>query len=204
MNAPIRPTGIDAAARARYGSAMSLKPAVLALRKHGRVLGTRTLGIELAAELREAVTATDGPILVDFNAIQVASSPVLDEISCALRSALLDHPGRIVVLTNLNEDVTETLQLVLEHRDMSLTILDEKGLKLIGGRRHLDETLAGAQELGTFTAAQLAERLAVKLPNLHHRLNQLQAAGAVARVDSAGGGRTLVFAAPSAEELVGA
>src|SRR5436305_1341627 len=181
---------------------MPMKSDVVALRAHGRVLGTRKLGSELAAALRQRVAATDGVVVVDFDGVEVASSPVLDEIACALRAAIADNPGRFVVLTNLNEDVHDTLRLVVEQRDMSLAMLKDDELQLIGGRQHLEETLRGAQELGTFTAAQLADRLELKLPNLHQRLGQLQAAGAVTRVEPAGGPqRALVFATPDIAEL---
>lgn len=184
---------------------MSMKLEIVALRAHGRVLGTRKLGSELATALRERVAATEGVVLVDFDGVDVASSPVLDEIACALRAAIRDNPGRFVVLTNLNEDVYDTLLLVVERRDMSLAMLRDDELRLIGGRRHLDETLTGAQELGKFTAAQLADRLELKLPNLHQRLVRLQAAGAVTRVERVGGPqRALVFATPSPGELASA
>lgn len=202
MNANIRPRGSDDAHRKRYFSIMSMKLSIVALRKRGRVLGTRELGAEIAVEVRERIAARTGVTVMDFDGVEIASSPVLDEIACALRAALTDHAGRMVVLTHLNEDLYETLKLVLEHRDMALTTLDEERLRLIGGRKHLEETLAGAQELGTFTAAQLAERLEVKLPNLHARLKQLQAAGAVARLDpSSGSGSALRFAVATADEL---
>lgn len=181
---------------------MSVKTDVVALSAHGRVLGTRKLGIELATELRERVTAAESVVLVDFDGVEVASSPVLDEIACALRAAITDNTGHFVVLTNLNEDVRDTLLLVLERRDMSLATLEDDRLRLLGGRQHLEETLSSAQDLGRFTAAQLAERLELKLPNLHQRLVQLQAAGAVARVEPEGGPqRALMFATPSRSEL---
>jgi len=181
---------------------MSMKLDIVALRAHGRVLGTRKLGSQLATTLRDRVAAGDGVVLVDFDGVEVASSPVLDEIACALRAAIADNPGRFVVLTNLNEDVYDTLQLVVERRDMSLVLLKGHELQLIGGRRHLEETLRGARELGSFTAAQLADRLELKLPNLHQRLGRLQAAGAVTRIEpESGPQRALVFATPDVTEL---
>lgn len=182
---------------------MSVKPEVVALRAHGRVLGTRELGRELAALLRDRVASAKSTVLVDFDQVEIASSPLLDEVACALRAAIADHSGRCVVLANLNEDVCDTLLLVLERRDMSLAVLGDDQLQLIGGRQHLEETLRSAQELGQFTAAQLAERLKIKLPNLHQRLTQLQAAGAVTRVEPAAGSRrALMFATPSRKDLI--
>lgn len=182
---------------------MSVKPDVVGLGQRGRVLGTRRLGAELADVIRKRAARSKRPIVIDFKGVEVASSPVLDEIARALRAAIADYQDRFVVLANLNEDVRDTMLLVLESRDMSLTTLRDDALELLGGRAHLEETLAQAQELGTFTATELAERLKVKLPNLHHRLNELQAAGAVARVETAAGGsrRAIQFATPNPREL---
>lgn len=185
---------------------MSLKPEVIALGARGRVLGTRTLGAELAEEIRERIAASERTILIDFNGVEVASSPVLDEIACALRAAIRDYEGRCVVLSNMNDDVRATMKLVVESRAMGLATLTERRLEILGGRAHLEETLAEAQELGTFTAADLAERLRIKLPNLHQRLAQLQEAGAVARVepDSGDSRRAFKFVTPQPDDLVAA
>ncbi len=183
---------------------MSMKADIIVPAKRGHVLGTRALGAALGEEIREKVAGSHRALVVDFQGVDVASSPVLDEIACALRGAIADHPDRFVVLAHLNDDLRETMQLVLDARKMSLTAVSDHKLELLGGREHLDETLAEAQALGTFTAAELAQRLQLKLPNLHQRLSQLQAAGAVARVEAPAGrsGRATQFATPSARELV--
>lgn len=184
---------------------MSVKPDVVALGRRGRVLGTRKLGTELADEIRARAAKSHRPILVDFKGVAVASSPVLDEIARALRGVILDYPDRFVVLAHLNDDVHETMLLVLESRNMSLAAIEGSTLALLGGRAHLEETLAEAQALGgTFTASELAERLRVKLPNLHHRLKELQAAGAVARVEGSPGGsrRATKFVTANPQDLI--
>lgn len=180
-----------------------MKPDVIGLRQRGRVLGTRSLGQELAELIRHTAADSARPMVIDFNGVEVASSPVLDEIARALRAAIADYPDRFVVLANLNEDVHDTLALVLKSREMSLTTVHDDTFELLGGRAHLEETLAEAQALGTFTAAELAERLQIKLPNLHHRLNELQAAGAIARIESRSGTsrRATRFATPNPREL---
>lgn len=181
---------------------MSVNRDAVAFKMPGKVLGTRGLGREVAQQLR--VRAGDGErnLFVDFAGVRVASSPFLDELACMLRAWSADHPDRFVVLTHLNEDVRDTLALVLERRDMALTELQGAELRLIGGREHLEQTLGAAQELETFTAAELAEQLELKLPNLHQRLVALQAAGAVARVHPPGAPqRPVVFSTPSRTEL---
>jgi hypothetical protein len=181
---------------------MSVKRDALAFKVPGKVLGTRVLGREVAEQLRARVDEGHRDLFVDFAGVQVASSPFLDELACMLRAWSADHPDRFVVLTRLNEDVRDTLVLVLERREMALTELREDKLQLIGGRAHLKQTLGAAQELETFTAAELAVQLELKLPNLHQRLVALQAAGAVVRVHPPGAPqRPVVFATPPPAEL---
>ncbi len=185
---------------------MSLKPQIYSLRRHGKVLGTRSLGTKIARELRESDSTRPG-LIVDFSDIRVASSPVLDEIAIAMRSLASDHAYDYVLLANLNEDLLDTLELVVKRRDIVLTALGQDGtLETVGGSHQLEETLAAAEELGTFTAPELAERLELKLPNLHQRLKQLEAAGALSRSDdpSAERGRRLLFAAPPESQTAGA
>lgn len=181
---------------------MSVKRDALAFKMPGKVLGTRALGREVADQLRERAGDGAQDLFVDFTGVQVASSPFLDELALALRAWNADHPDRFVVLTNLNEDVQDTLGLVLERRDMMLVAVEKGTLRLIGGRAHLDETLKAAQELEVFTASELAEQLELKLPNLHQRLVALQATGAVVRVRPDGAPqRPVVFATPQSDEL---
>ncbi len=181
---------------------MSVKRDALAFRVPGKVLGTRTLGREVAEQLRERAGDGTQDLFVDFAGVQVASSPFLDELARVLRAWNADHPERFVVLASLNEDVQDTLALVLERRDMTLVAVEKGTLRLIGGRAHLEETLKVAQELEVFTAAELAEQLKLKLPNLHQRLVALEATGGVVRVRPDGKPqRPVVFATPSADEL---
>jgi anti-anti-sigma regulatory factor len=179
-----------------------MKRKALAVKVPGKVLGTRTLGREVAEQVRQRAGEGESDLFVDFAGVRVASSPFLDELARMLRAWNVDHPDCFVVLTNLNEDVQDTLKLVLERREMTLAELKGGKLQLIGGREHLKQTLAAAQELETFTAAELAAQLELKLPNLHQRLVALQAAGAVVRAQPPGAPqRPVVFATPPPAEL---
>lgn len=159
---------------------MLMKSQTIRLDRFGRVLGTRALGAQ-AAELVRDTEPTKTVLIVDFDGVAVASSPFLDEVACALRAVIADRPEQYVILTRLNEDVADTMELVAERRKVVLTQLSGKKLGLLGGRGHLEETLEAARELDSFTAPDLAERLELKLPNLHQRLKQLQDAGALTR-----------------------
>ena len=179
---------------------MSVKPKVIRLSRHGRALGTRALGQKVAEQI-----ATNGQkasaLLIDFSDVRVASSPFLDEVVLAMHSAILAERPAYVLLNAMNADVSDTMGLVLERRNMALGVLDDEQLELLGGGLRLQETLTAAQELGTFTAAELAERLQQKLPNLHQRLAQLQQAGVLSSEDdpTARRGRRLQFKTAAVE-----
>jgi hypothetical protein len=172
------------------------------LRQYGNVLATRKIGADVAAELRASMEGAE-IVIVDFCEIRVASAPFLDELAMGLRAMIADSQ-RFVLLAHLNEDLVDTLELVLQRRDIVLTTIKPGGaLQTVGGSRQLEETLAAAQELQTFTAPQLAEQLELKLPNLHQRLNQLRAAGALTKRDdpTAERGRRHLFQTPTLPEL---
>jgi DNA-binding transcriptional ArsR family regulator len=162
---------------------MSVK--LIDLREFGRVLSTREGGRKAADHVQEVLEESDGVVL-SFVGVEVASPSFLDEILLRLRAALTGESSRVVVVTGLNGDVSESLELVLRHRKLTLAHLRKDKVELIGGSQQLAETLSAANELGgPFKATELAERLKVKLPNLHQRLKSLGETGVVARtVDS--------------------
>lgn len=186
-------------------SNVSMKPAVFDLGEIGKVLATRERGREAgrAAADRFAVSSS---MILGFWGVEVASPPFLDEFLRALQAELTGRDGRLLVAAGANADVRESLQMVLEREGTALAELDSGQVKLLGGSRQLKQTLAEAQKLGYFTAAELAERLEVKLPNLHARLKALTEAGAVAREDAGGerpsrGGPAHDFHTPQLEVL---
>jgi DNA-binding transcriptional ArsR family regulator len=171
------------------------------LAEYGAVLSTRERGREAADVLQRALE--DGGVVLNFAGIEVASPSYLDEILTRLRGLLAENTSAIVVVVEINRDVKESLELVLERRKMALAVLKDDTIELLGGRRQLAETLAAASELGTFKATELADRLELKLPNLHQRLKALGEAGAVARtVDhTATRGRRYDYEAPDPKAL---
>jgi hypothetical protein len=179
---------------------MSMKPKVIRLSRHGRALGTRALGETVAEQV--ASTGRNAPaLIVDFTGVRVASSPFLDEVALAVHASIAAERPRYVLLAGMNADVADTMKLVLDRRNMTLGALEDEQLEVLGGGPRLQETLEAAQKLGTFTAAELAEQLSQKLPNLHQRLAQLQDAGVLSSEDdpSARRGRRLRFKTAAVE-----
>jgi len=151
-----------------------------ALSDYGKVLATRAEGLRAASDLRRLATEPRD-VVVDFAHVEAVTPPFIDELLRGVEALLERHGSSVLVATNLNEDVRETLEMVLERRNHALAHFHEDELGLLGGAPHLAETLREARRLGEFTASQLAERLALKLPNANQRLVALHQAGAVGR-----------------------
>jgi len=184
-----------------YGSPMSLKLERYDLVRTGRVLATRPVGREVGRAVAERLAESPG-LLVSFYGVDVASPSFLVEVIGALHAVLSSTEDRMLLLTGMNEDVKESVELVLERLKMILGYLDNEQIELLGGSKQLAETLREAQELGSFTVPQLAERLELKLPALHQRLNQLLEAGVLSREDdpTATRGKRGKYAAPRSED----
>jgi DNA-binding MarR family transcriptional regulator len=181
---------------------MSLNITRYDLVQHGRVLATRPKGREAARRAAEQLTDSSG-LLLNFYEVDVASPPFLDEIVCALRAVLLSGTNRWLLVTGYNEDVGESLEMVLQRHKMTLGSVEGEELRLLGGSSQLEETLREAQRMGTFTAPDLADRLKMKLPALHQRLSALTEAGVLGREDdpTATRGKRGIYSVPSPEEI---
>lgn len=187
---------------AGYVSTMSLKIERYDLVGHGRVLATRPVGREVGAAVAARLADSRG-LLLSFYGVDVASPSFLREVVGALRGVLLSSDQHWLLLIGMNEDVRESVQLVLRNEKIVLGVLEDEQIQLLGGPEHLSQTMREAQELGTFTAPEMADRLKVKLPALHQRLNQLMEAGLLSREDdsTATRGKRGKYSAPPADEL---
>jgi hypothetical protein len=144
-------------------------------------LSTRARGAAVADEVLRAMTSHEA-VVIDFAGVEVATPSFLDELLARLRGQLRrDEGGTFLLIARPNEDVGESLDLVLRNRNLALAQLEEGEVRLLGGAAHLRETLKAAQTFDSFTATELADHLQVKLPNLHQRLLALQEAGALRR-----------------------
>ena len=159
---------------------MSMKNiTILRLDDAAAVLSTRERGRDAADRLQDALQA--GSVVVSFAGVEVATPSFLDEVLTRLHTVLQTNEQAIAIVTGMNEDVRESVELVLRHRGMTLGVLEEGHIQILGGKKHLQQTMAEAEKLGTFKATELAEALKLKLPNLHQRLKALHEAGAIGR-----------------------
>jgi DNA-binding MarR family transcriptional regulator len=169
--------------RPGYVAPMSVTTLQYALADHGRILATRDIGRDAAARIAD-LAADKHNLMLSFKDVLAVAPPFLHEIFRVIYGGVgPDREGRTVAVTELDDDVRETLQLVLDHYKLAIAeIVDDGRLELLTSAPHLAETLAAAQDLGEyFTAPQLAERLDQKAPNINQRLTQLLQAGAIAR-----------------------
>lgn len=177
-----------------------MAPEILNLAGHGLVLSTRQLGHDAADEIKAALER--GSVVISFAGVEVATPSFLDEVLTRLRGVLQSSERAIVLVSGMNEDIEESLALVLEHRKLMLGEIADDHLRLLGGRRQLIETLEKASQLGSFRATELAEELRIKLPSLHQRLKALMDAGVLAREeDDAERGRRHRYSVPDPKEL---
>lgn len=183
---------------------MSLKVRRIDLAKESDVLSTRRRGRTVGRHAHDLLEKSDC-LLLNFFGVEVASPPFLDELMQALHPATFGgDTGRLLLIVGLNDDVCESLQMVLERRKLVLATLRDDKVQLLGGAEQLEQTLRKAVELGVFTAPELAERLAIKLPALHQRLRALTDAGAIARQPDATAerGKRHTYTAPSDEQIL--
>lgn len=182
---------------------MSVKMQRIDLANEGDVLSTRRRGRTVGRAAHDLLEKSDC-LLLSFFGVEVASPPFLDELLQALRPATFGgDSGRLLLIVGLNDDVCESLKMVLDRRKLALAMLKGNKVELLGGAEQLEQTLREAVELGVFTAPELAERLAIKLPALHQRLRALTDAGAIARQPdtSAERGKRHTYTAPSGKTL---
>lgn len=175
-----------------------MKPLVINLRELGPVLSTRERGRDLADRVEAGLRGTPAVVL-NFRGVEIVTPSFLDEVLTRAAGVLRTSDAGLLVATGVTEEVNETLRLVLVHRKLMLAAIDGERVELLGGTHQLAETLLAAHNLKEFTAADLAEVLRVKLPNLHQRLKALEEAGALtkARDETAERGKRYVWTAPT-------
>lgn len=165
---------------------MSVKLNRFDLLPHGDVLATRTRGRDVGRQAIDSL-GNSQVLLLNFTGVQVASPPFLDEFLTALRTLVGGgDTGRLLAVVGVNQDVAESFAMVLSRRKLMMAEVQREQVSLLGAPEQLQETLDAAVAIGaTFTAPELADRLAIKLPALHQRLKALADSGVVARkVDS--------------------
>lgn len=177
-----------------------MKPLLIQLAKQRRVLMGRDQGEAVAARM-EAGFKKQQIVVLGFGGVSMVTPSFLDAIFTRAKGYLGRPEQSLLLAIGMNEDVSETVSLVLKHNKLMLaTMHDDARMELLGGSQQLQETLEAASGHPEFTPKDLADELGVKLPALHQRLKVLSDAGAVRQVGSKRG-KSDVYAGPNPAEL---
>lgn len=153
------------------------------MRDHGRLLSTRPAG-KKAAQALQRVARTPGDLILDFEGVEAATPPFLQEVVNAIQAVVTagEGEGRIVMTVHLNDDVAETLRYVAARAKRGLAYAHGRQVDMLEDRPRLAETLREAQRLNRFfTAPELADRLEINADAATQRLKKLVEAGAAVR-----------------------
>ena len=127
-------------------------------------------------------TRKECDIVLDFNDVAAVTPPFLDELFESVRGILKRNEGSTTVIaTNLDDDLIDSIEVVLEKRGFPLAWQDQDRLELLAAAPHLRTTLEAAAEAQEFTATDLAARLRLQPTTVNQRLVALLEAGVVAR-----------------------
>jgi hypothetical protein len=148
---------------------------------------------------RDIETEENGSVIaLDFSKIGVVDYSCADEIVAKLISRLLsgEYGDKYIVLTGLNENQRENIEVALERKDLSVTAEMKDGKKILIGslNNYLQETLNLVAQKKKITANDLS--IALKLPanTSGTRLLNLHKKRLVKRTDEMkNGGRVWVY-----------
>lgn len=137
-------------------------------------------------------------IALDFSKIGIVDYSCADEIVAKLISRLQsgEYGGKYIVLTGLNENQKENIEVALERKDLAIIVQMKNGKKILLGNlnNYLKETLNLILKKGKITASDLSEYLKLPANTSGTRLLNLHKKRLVKRVDEIrDGGRVWVY-----------
>jgi len=178
--------------------------------QHGRAafLATRSKGREIREELEDRISLEHpDEVIIDFTGVEAMTISFADEFLGRFYASLAtgDVPAPAALLAGLNEENLATVSICLERRELAAAAIINGKLALLSALDFLAETYKHALSLGTFSALDLAEQLAITPQNVNNRLKRLVEAGAIRRrrVVTGRGGKEFTYTAPAPCENVG-
>ncbi len=163
----------------------------LVTRQSGQVIRSR---IE-----REIEKEKNGEIIaLDFSNIGIIDFSCSDEVVAKLVSRLLsgEYGDKYFVLTGLNENQKENIEVALERKDLAIMAGVRNGKKLLIGslNNYLKETLDRIQKKDRITAKELSEAMKLEMNTSGTRLLNLHKKRLVKRVEKIrNGGRVWIY-----------
>lgn len=148
---------------------------------------------------RDIENEKDGEVIaLDFSKIGIVDYSCADEIVAKLISRLQsgEYGEKYIVLTGLNENQKENIEVALERKDLAIIVQMKNGKKILLGNlnNYLKETLNLILKKGKITASDLSEYLKLPANTSGTRLLNLHKKRLVKRVDEIrDGGRVWVY-----------
>lgn len=137
-------------------------------------------------------------IALDFSKIGIIDYSCADEIVAKLISRLLsgEYGDRYIILTGLNENQKENIEVALERKDLAVIIQMRDGKKILLGslNNYLNETLTLILKKSKITAKDLSETMNLEANTSGTRLLNLHKKRLVKRIEEIrNGGRVWIY-----------
>ena len=149
---------------------------------------------------KDIASEKDGEVIaLDFSKIGVIDYSCADEIVAKLTSRLIsgEYGDKYIVLSGLNENQKENIEVALERKDLAVMAEMKDGKKILIGslNNYLQETLNFISKKGKITANDLSAALKLPANTSGTRLLNLYKKRLVKRIDEIReGGRVWVYA----------
>ena len=163
----------------------------LVTRQSGQVIRDR-IEREIGKEKNGTVIA------LDFSKIGIIDFSCADEVIAKLVSRLLsgEYGDKYFVLTGLNENQMENIEVALERKELAVIAGARNGKKLLIGslNNYLKETLDSIQKRNRITAKELSEAMNLEMNTSGTRLLNLHKKRLVKRMEEIrNGGRVWIY-----------
>mgnify|MGYP001085270098 CR=1 FL=1 len=141
----------------------------------------------------------DGAVIaLDFSKIGIIDYSCADEIVAKLISRLLsgEYGDKYIVLTGLNENQKENIEVALERKELAVMAQMKNGKKILVGslNNYLKQTLKFILQKGKITAKELSEAMKLEANTSGTRLLNLHKKRIVRRIEEIrDGGRVWVY-----------
>jgi len=137
-------------------------------------------------------------IALDFSKIGIIDYSCADEIVAKLISRLLsgEYGDKYIILTGLNENQKENIEVALERKDLAVIVQMRDGKRILLGslNNYLNETLNLILKKGKITAKELSAAMNLEANTSGTRLLNLHKKRLVRRIDEIkNGGRVWIY-----------
>jgi hypothetical protein len=170
------------------------------LKNGSRDLATRPSGNAVRERIEQVIKKErEGEIIaLDFSRIGIIDYSCADEVVAILISRLWsnEYGDKYIILTGLNENQRENIEVALERRDLAVMAALENGRKTVLGNlnNYLKETLEYIVKKGKITAKEFSVIKQLEANTSGTRLLNLHKKRLVKRIDEKkNGGRVWVY-----------